>query len=260
VDLAPSGAGPASGDRVSDAEPSGLDPEAAIRRLAEDPAQPDLEPDGGAFAFERGDRPPRPPRPPAPIIDTRPYQRMIGAFGLVLVLAFSLFLFLRGGNGTPGIAVGQRLHRFVAPLATSDIDASANGHPVCDRARPARRGLNVCGRAPTVLAFFTVGQKGCVQQVDAMQAISGEFPHIRFGAVAIGASHSATAKLVAQHHWTIPVAYDSADVVGQIYGVEVCPLAEVGTREDRVAALLIGKYWASADHLAAEVKKLKLAP
>jgi hypothetical protein len=185
---------------------------------------------------------------------------MIGGFGLLLVVAFSLFLFLRGGSGTPGIAVGQRLHRFVAPLATSNLSASANGHPVCNRARPAVRGLNVCGRKPIVLAFFTLGEKGCIKQVDALQAVSGEFPRVQFAAVAIGGSRTATAKVVAQHHWKIPIAYDSADVVGQIYGVEVCPLAEIGNQHDRVAALLIGKYWASAQHLAGEVTKLHLAP
>ncbi len=253
--------------------PSGLDPDAAIRRIGRPGGTPAVDPDpatgatgrtGGPGGTGTGAQPEEDgwdrPRPLVPIIDTGRYQRIIGGLGLALVIAFSVILFVHGGgNGTPGIAAGQRLHRFVAPLATSDLDASANAHPVCNPARPALRGLNVCGRKPIVLAFFTLGAKACINQVDALQAEAAEFPHVEFAAVAIGAGRTATAKVVAQHHWTIPVAYDSADVVGQVYGVEVCPLAEVGNAQDRVAALLIGKYWSTPQHLAAEVTKLGLA-
>jgi hypothetical protein len=235
---------------VSDEEPPGLDPDAAIRGRS-----PGLDPD--AAIGERTGEPP--PRRFEPVIDTRRYQRMIGGFGLALVAAFSVYLFVRGGgNGTPGIAAGRRLHTFVAPLATSNLTADANAHPVCNPARPAVRGLNVCDREPIVVAFFALGAKPCVQQVNSLQRDAKRFPGIQFAAVAVGASHAAAAKAVAQHHWTIPIAYDESGILGQVYGVEICPLVEVARRGGTVAQRLIGKGWISAQNLAGAVARAKL--
>jgi hypothetical protein len=238
--------------------PPGPDPTARGPRpkAAEiDPLGAELDPEAAILDRETYQRP---LRLPPPVIDTRKYQRMIGGFGLLLVVAFSIYLYARGGNGTPGVAPGQRLHNFVAPLATSDLtDIDANGHPVCNRARPSRRGLNVCGRRPIVLTFFTSGYKACVQQVDTLQSLAARFPKVQFAAVGLGVSHNTAAKLVRENHWTIQVAYDKSDVVGQIYGVEVCPLVEVARIGGVVEQRLIGKYWLSATHLAAAVRKLE---
>ena len=58
-------------------------------------------------------------------------------------------------------------------------------------------------------------------------------------AVAVDASHSATAALVRSRHWTIPIAYDLDGAVGTLYGVEICPLLELATRGGTVADRLI---------------------
>ncbi len=140
------------------------------------------------------------------MIDTRRYQMMIGGLGLLLVVAFSIYLYANGGRGDhPGVAAGQPLKHFVAPLATSDLNVPANVSPRCDPTRPARRGLNVCGRRPIVLAFFAVGAKPCIRAVSSLQAIAPRFPQATFAAVAAGGNKPATLKLVHQHHWTIPV-------------------------------------------------------
>lgn len=216
--------------------PTGLDPDAAIRV---------------------GGGPDRGPRLPPPVIDTRKYQRMIGAFGLALVIAFSIYLYVRGGNGTPGEGPGQRLSKFVAPLATSNLaSVAANAHPVCNPARPATRGLNVCDRQPIVLALFAVNAKPCIEQVDTLQQVAARFPKVQFAAVAVDASRSATRKLVRQHHWTIPVAYDESGVIGQLYGVEVCPLVELARAGGVVSERLIGEDWLSPENLARAVAKL----
>ncbi len=178
------------------------------------------------------------------MIDTRRYQMMIGGLGLLLVVAFSIYLYVNGGRGThPGVAAGQPLKHFVAPLATSDLNAPANVSPRCDPARPARRGLNVCGRRPIVLAFFAVGAKPCIRAVTSLQAIAPRFPQATFAAVAAGANKAPTLKLVHEHHWTIPVAYDSTAAVAQLYGVTVCPMIEVARRGGTVSRLLIGERW-----------------
>jgi hypothetical protein len=183
------------------------------------------------------------------MIDTRRYQLMIGAIGLLLVVAFSVYLYVNGNRGThPGIRAGQPLKHFVAPLATSNLNAPANVAPRCDPARPARRGLNVCGRGPIVLAFFAIGGKPCVRAVSALQALAPRYPQATFAAVAAGGAKRATLKLIHEHHWTIPVAYDSTAAVAELYGVDVCPMIEVARNGGIVSRLMIGERW---EHRAA---------
>lgn len=195
----------------------------------------------------------RPPRLPPPVIDTRRYQRMIGAFGLVLLVAFSIVLYASNGSGTPGVAAGQRLHRFVAPLATSNLSLPANAHPRCNPSRPSRRGLNVCGRRPIVLAFFAPGHGGCVRAVDSLQALAPRFRRLQFAAVAVSAGHAETRRLVRRHGWTIPVAFDLTGAIGQIYGIVVCPIIELAGPGGVVSARLIGERWDSPSVLAGPV-------
>jgi hypothetical protein len=178
------------------------------------------------------------------MIDTRRYQLMIGGLGLLLVIAFSVYLYVNGNRGAhPGVRAGQPLKHFVAPLATSDLNAAANVAPRCDPARPSRRGLNVCGRRPVVLAFFALGAKPCIRAVSALQQLAPRFPKATFAAVAAGGDKRSTLKLVDEHHWTIPVAYDSSGAVAQLYGVDVCPMIEVARSGGIVGRLLIGEHW-----------------
>ena len=178
------------------------------------------------------------------MIDTRRYQWMIGGIGLALLIAFSVVMYLAPGHrARPGVRAGQRLHRFVAPLATSDLNVPANTSPRCNPARPARRGLNVCDRGPIVLEFFATDAKPCIKAVTALQALSTRFPGTTFAAVAAGGSKAQTLKLVRAHHWTIPVAYDSTTAVAQLYGVAICPMIEVAGQGGVVKRLLIGERW-----------------
>jgi peroxiredoxin len=178
---------------------------------------------------------------------------MIGGFGLLLVFAFSVYLYAHNGGGSPGVAAGQRLHRFVAPLAASGPDAPANTHPRCDPLRPARDGLNVCGRRPIVLAFFATDASPCVREVDALQRVSRRFGGLQFAAVAVDGSRADTVHLARRHGWTIPVAFDSTGAVGQIYGIEVCPIVELAAPGGMVVRRLIGESWERPEALATAV-------
>ncbi len=231
------------------------DPE---NRGAPDPqhrATPDLhgrlDPDRAAARAESA-----PPDPPPPVIDTRRYRWMIGIFGIVLVIAASIYQFAKNGVGTPGIAVGKRLHFFVAPLATSPLNLDANASPRCDPAHPNPNGLNVCGRTPLVLAFFVTGSDACKREVDTLQALSHRYRSqgVQFAAVAVRASRGATIALVRSHHWTIPVAYDRDGAIGDLYGVEICPVVELAYRGGIVAHRLIGEQWLSTTALAGRVQ------
>jgi peroxiredoxin len=197
-------------------------------------------------------------RPPLePVIDTRRYQWAIGIFGLVLVIAFSVYLFASNGIVAPGIPAGKTLYRFVAPLATGKLTGDVNTRPRCDPTAPNPQALNICGRTPLVLAFFVTGSGSCKHEVDTLQTVSRQFPGIQFAAVAVDAGRSETAALVRSHHWTIPIAFDPDDALGKIYGVEICPMVELAQRGGRVIDRLIGEKWLHPADLAAKVRGLR---
>ena len=211
-----------------------------------------LDPDRAArAAAERAAR-----HAPRPVVDTRRYQRLIGLFGLGLVIIISISFLTSRGVGTAGVPAGHQLPLFAAPLATSNLKGDANLRPSCTAARHDPRALNVClleKTGPLVLAFFVTGSGTCERQVDALQAVAPSFPSIQFAAVAVRASHSAAAAVVRSHRWTIPVAYDADGAVGAAYGIEVCPIVELAARGGAVRARLIGGHWADAGPLAARV-------
>jgi peroxiredoxin len=201
------------------------------------------------------------PAPPPLAIDPRPYRWAIGIFGLVLVVAISIYQFAQHGVGTTGVPPGQRLHYFAAPLAASTLNGDANLQPPCTLARHDPRALNLCllaGRMPVVLAFFVTGSSHCTRQVDALQSLSLQFPAsaVRFAAVAVNAGHAQTAALVRSHHWTIPVAYDPDGSVGSLYGVVICPMIELAYRGGIVKDRLLGDRWVTAAAIGPFVRSL----
>ncbi len=190
------------------------------------------------------------------MIDTRRYQWMIGGFGLLMVVLFSLYLYTHSRHTNPGVPAGQRLHRFVAPLAVGGPDLAANVNPRCNPSRPARHGLNVCDRGPLVLEFFALDAPPCIKAVDALQRVSSRFPGVQFAALAAGGEQAGTRALVRSHRWSIPVAFDMTGAVGQLYDVTICPLIEVAGAGGTVGKLLIGERWERPAPLARELRQL----
>jgi peroxiredoxin len=201
-------------------------------------------------------------RSPAPLaIDPRPYRWTIGIFVLVLVVSISIYQFTQHGVGTTGVAPGQRLRYFAAPLAASTLNGDANLQPPCTPARHDARALNLCllgARMPVVLAFFVTGSSDCTRPVDALQSLALRFPAsaVSFAAVAVHAGHARTAALVRSHNWTIPVAYDRDGSVGSLYGVVICPMIELAYRGGIVKDRLIGARWATAAAIGPFVRSL----
>jgi hypothetical protein len=240
--------------------PEGREPPPPLTRLDPDaPRAPSpAGPSGPAAPAPAG---PTSPVGGEPLIDTRRYGWMIGIFGLVLVIAVSIYQFASHGIGTTGVPPGQRLHPFAAPLAASTLVGDPNLNPPCTLARHDPRALNVCllaRRTPLVLSLFVAGSPDCERQVDAMQALSRQFSPsvVRFAAGAVNASRAATVKLVRSHHWTIPVAYDRDGGVGQLYGLAICPMAELAYRGGIVRDRLIGDQWQTSSALYPRVRAL----
>lgn len=186
---------------------------------------------------------------------------MIGLIGLTLVVVVSVALLSNSTSGTQGFARGTRLPFFAVPLAKSNLNGDANLHPPCTLAQHDPRALNVCLLAkhgPLVLAFFVTSSGGCVDQVNALQAVSKRFAPkgIQFAAVAVGTSHATAASAVRAHHWTIPVAYDADGAVGAAYGIGVCPIVELAQKGGRVQQRLIGEHWSNPRALLGPVRNL----
>jgi peroxiredoxin len=228
-----------------------------LEPLEPQPVRHRLDPDraAGVAGARAGHSPPPPP------VDPRPYRWAIGIFGLVLVVAISIYQFAQHGVGTTGVAPGQRLHYFAAPLAGSTLNGDANLQPPCTLARHDPRALNLCllaGRGPVVLAFFVTGSSDCTRQVDALQSLSLEFPAsaVSFAAVAVHAGNAQTAALVRSHRWTIPVAYDPDGSVGSLYGVVICPMIELAYDGGTVKDRLIGDRWVTATAIGPFVRSL----
>jgi peroxiredoxin len=197
---------------------------------------------------------------PAPI-STRRYGWAVGILALALVIGFLLYTLTSHKSGAEGVAAGGALHPFAAPLATSTLNGDANLNPPCTLARHDPRALNVCllvKRGPLVLDFFVTNSSQCEREVDTMQSLARRrgLRRVQWAAVAVNGSHTATAKAVRAHRWTIPVAYDADGAVGGLYGVSACPLLELVNRGGTVAERLIGERWLDRGALAARVRTL----
>lgn len=231
-----------------------------------DPPKPEgpehrLDPDKAiAERRERGERPEI-----EPAIDTRRYRWAIGIFGIALVIVISIIQFASNGVKSGGVAAGTHLANFAAPVATSNLVGDANLSKPCKLGYFGTRAVNTCllvRSAPLVLAFFVTGSDDCKRSVDAVQTVSREFSPsaVRFAAVAVDASKSATAAIVRSHRWTIPVAYDRDGAVGEVYGVQFCPMIELAYRGGIVQNRLIGDKWEDARTLAKSVRALVASP
>jgi peroxiredoxin len=197
------------------------------------------------------------------LIDNRRYGWIVGGLALALAVGFLVYTLTshHSGSGTPGVAAGQPLRYFAAPLAASTLNGDANLSPPCTLARHDPRALNVCllaKRGPLVLGFFVTDSGACEREVSTMQTLASD-PGTRgaqYAAVAVDTDRAAARKAVRKHGWTIPIAYDADGGVGGLYGVTACPLVELAYRGGTVAQRLIGDHWLSQTALAARVQAL----
>jgi hypothetical protein len=211
------------------------------------------------------------------MIDNSRYQWVVGAVAVVMVIAFSVVLYTSNKHhSSPGIAAGKTLPKFVAPLAIGGPNDSANTSPVCNPAKPAAGGINVCGRTAIVLDLFSTAGSSCVKSVSALQTVAHAWkrgidpgsgaPHehaplhpvgakdrVTFAAVAAGGTKSQTSALARKHDWTIPVGIDPSGAVGALYGVTICPMIEIADASGTVERLLIGDRYDRPAAIAAAV-------
>ena len=158
---------------------------------------------------------------------------MLAAFGLLVVVALNT-LSTPGGSSS-GPAVGAPMPPFAAPLALSAVKGDVNvatragqgaagDRPACQVRGPGI--LTSCDLVrghPAALAFFVPGRARCVDELDALARAARAVPGVQVAAVALRGDRGKLAGVVRGHAWGFPVAYDRDAVLGNLYGVAVCP-------------------------------------
>jgi hypothetical protein len=161
------------------------------------------------------------------------YGRYIAVAGLTALFAFALYTTLTRRGAAPGVAAGQRLPAFAAPLAlggpqgdvnvaTRPNDGRAGRRPAC-----SVRGagiLNICQlyeQGPVVLALFIDGGS-CPAVLSSLGQVAPSFPQVRFAAVAVRATAAPIVRLVRRLRPGFPVGVDRDGVLGGLYQMESC--------------------------------------
>jgi hypothetical protein len=153
---------------------------------------------------------------------------------VIVLILITINTIVTKPNGATGIPPGQTVPPFAVPLvqaklkgeadvATHANDGAAGRVPACSL-RSAEI-LNVCqlyeGR-PVVLALF-VDAGSCPGVLDDLQSLSGEFPSVRFAAVAIKGQRSSLRTLMRAHGLSIPIGIDSDGALAILYKIASCP-------------------------------------
>jgi hypothetical protein len=183
----------------------------------------------------RQDELPQPPATPTKPVRVNPrYGRYAGLLALFLLVLITVNTFATKPNGDTGVAPGQPLPPFAAPLVLGDLDGnvdvathadegSAGRVPAC-RERGAQI-LNICDlyeHNPVVLALFVDGGS-CADVLSDMQQLAPSFPGVRFAAVAIKGDREQLRRLVRAKQLSYPVGVDPDGRLAALYKVATCP-------------------------------------
>jgi hypothetical protein len=192
---------------------------------------------------------------------------MIAAFGLLVVVALNT-LSTPGGSSS-GPAVGAPMRPFAAPLALSAVNGDVNvatragqgaagDRPACQVRGPGI--LTSCDLVhghPAALAFFVPGRARCVDELDKLARAARAVPGVQIAAVALRGDRAKLAGVVRSHAWGFPVAYDRDAVLGNLYGVAVCPQITYLLPGGRVQGTTVGEL--DAVKLTARLRELVAA-
>jgi hypothetical protein len=170
-----------------------------------------------------------------PYLRPQRYGRYIGLLGILVLILITINTIVTTPNGARGIAAGETIPPFAAPLASGGLTGDVNvaKHPDEGEAgeRPACtvRGaaiLNVCEvyeRGPLVLALF-VQAGSCDAILSDMQALAPEYPGVGFAAVALRGDAGSLRKLIdKQRLRDVQVGVDRSGVLAPLYKVASCP-------------------------------------
>jgi hypothetical protein len=167
---------------------------------------------------------------------------LVGVLAVAAIAYITLNSARTEGPGSRGVAAGQELPAFAAPLALSRLDGDAN---LSDRACRVRGPdiLNSCElaeRGPVVLGFFAVPMDRCIEQIDVLDRLRGRFQDVQFAAVAILGEREELRRRVRERGWELPVGHDEDGAVVNTYAVAVCPQITFARRGGEVVETTFG--------------------
>ena len=182
------------------------------------------------------------------------YSWFLGIVGVLLIAVVLLNTLRTESNGSAGLKKGSTAPPFAAPLAFSTFgdDADVN---VARKADQGRQGnvpacsvtdpgvLNLCrlyAERPVVLIFTATRGSQCIRQLDIVERLRARLPAVAFAAVAIRGDRGDLKRLVRNHGWKFPVAYDHDGILANLYGIAVCPQLTFIRRNGRVADTAVG--------------------
>jgi AhpC/TSA family protein len=177
------------------------------------------------------------------------YTWFVGVL-IVLLAATIMVNTLRTDEvATRGLAAGQPLPPFAAPLATGELvgDVNVDRRSVC-RVRGAGL-LNSCElaeRGPAALAFVATRSDRCLRQLDSLEQVREQHAGVQVAAVVIRSDRDDVRGLVREHGWRFPVAYDRDGVLANVFGVAVCPQVTFALPGGRVTGSSVGELDAAA--------------
>lgn len=189
------------------------------------------------------DEPPAPrPAPPAPPRAISSVTWIVGVL-VVLALAYITINSVRTeGPGSRGVAEGERLPAFAAPLANGSLRGDAQVDP--DKACSVRGEdvVNSCALrdagSPVVIGFVATRGKQCEEQIDVLDRVARRHPEVAFAAVGIRGERADVARMA--ERWRIPVAHDRDGAVANLFAVAVCPTITFARPGGKVAHTSLG--------------------
>lgn len=168
------------------------------------------------------------PAPPAPPVPPRGVSSFTWIVGVAVVLALgyiTLNTVRTEGQGSEGVARGEELPRFAAPLAVGALEGDAQVDPDKVCGVTGADVLNSCqlarGSKPVVLGFLASRSEQCEQQIDVLDRVARRHPDVSFAAVAIRGEKADVAKDA--RRWSLPVAHDRDGAVANLFAVAICP-------------------------------------
>jgi hypothetical protein len=162
------------------------------------------------------------------------YGRWFVLLAVIALIAITINTALTPPNGAKGIAPGDAIPPFAAPLALGTLQGDVNVATRPEEGQAGRRPacsvrgsqiLNVCQlyeQGPLVLALFVDGGS-CPAILDDMQVIAPSFPQVRFAAVAIKGATDSVRRLVRTRGITFHVGLDRDGILAGLYKLSTCP-------------------------------------
>jgi hypothetical protein len=164
----------------------------------------------------------------------RSYMWVVGVAGVIAIVVVAINSLPNAGRGSSGPVPGRPIPKVAAPSAagtlkgdpnvkqSKDDSGAPNDTPACDvRVPGALRSCDYTSK-PLVITFIVPGVKDCEGFMDRLERLKGRYPGVNFLGVVSGAKEDRVRSLVADHHWTFPIAIDRNLALFNTYRVSLC--------------------------------------